>query len=73
MPLNPVRFSGVPELEACAVDDAAHLTIGSSGSFVALVQQALIDLGETLGPAGADGDYGPATAAAVTSYKTRVQ
>ena len=70
MPLNSVRFSGVPELEACAVDDAAHLTIGSSGSFVALVQQALIDLGETLGSAGADGDYGPATAAAVTSYKT---
>ena len=70
MPLSSARFSGVPELEACAVDDSAHLTVGASGDFVALVQQALLDLGESLEPDGADGGYGPATAAAVTSYKT---
>ena len=63
------RFAGVPELEACAVDDASHLTIGAKGPHVALVQRALVDLGESVGPAGPDGDYGPATAAAVAHYK----
>lgn len=70
MALSSARFSAVPELQACAVDDAAHLTVGANGDHVALVQQALLDLGESLGPGGADGAYGPATAAAVTSYKT---
>jgi peptidoglycan hydrolase-like protein with peptidoglycan-binding domain len=71
MSLSSARFAGVAELEACAVDDAAHLTIGASGAHVALVQQALIDLGESVGADGADGGYGPSTAAAVSSYKTQ--
>jgi hypothetical protein len=65
------RFAGVVELEQCAVDDNAHLTVGSNGPHVALVQQALIDLGEPVGADGADGGYGPATAAAVSSYKAQ--
>ena len=61
VPLTSVRFWSVPELEACAVDDSAHLTSGSSGSFIALAQQVLIDLGQDLGTSGADGDYGACT------------
>jgi hypothetical protein len=71
MPLISQRFSGVPELEQCAVDDNAHLTVGSNGPHVALVQRALIDLGESVGPRGADGDYGAGTATAVSNYKTK--
>lgn len=69
MALASRRFAGVAELEACAVDDSAHLLPGSQGSHVALVQQALIDLGERI-ESGATGMYGPDTEAAVTSYKT---
>lgn len=70
MPLTSARFGGVPELEACAVDDAAHLVPGvASGDHVALVQEALIDLGISVGAGGADGGYGPDTAAGVTAYK----
>jgi len=63
------RFAGVPELEACAVDDSAHLLFGSQGPHVALVQQALIDLGEQI-ETGASGSYDSDTEAAVTAYKT---
>ena len=66
------RFAGVPELEACAVDDAAHLLSGSRGPHVGLVQRALIDLGEEI-ESGASGSYGPDTEAAVTAYKTERQ
>jgi hypothetical protein len=69
MALTSRRFAGVAELEACAVDDSAHLLLGSQGSHVALVQQALIDLGEQI-ESGATGTYGRDTEAAVTSYKT---
>ncbi|GGB92110.1 peptidoglycan-binding domain-containing protein [Cellulomonas carbonis] len=70
MALQSVRFAGVPELEACAVDHAAHLLHGHNGHHVALVQEALVDLGEDLGAGGADGVYGDDTSRAVTSYKT---
>lgn len=69
MALVSRRFAGVAELEACAVDDSAHLLLGSQGSHVALVQQALIDLGEQI-ESGATGMYERDTEAAVTSYKT---
>jgi len=72
MALISRRFAGIPELEACAVDDSAHLLSGSQGPHVALVQQALIDLGEQI-ESGATGNYGPDTEAAVTAYKTERQ
>lgn len=68
MALVSRRFAGVAELQACAVEDSAHLLGGSQGSHVALVQQALIDLGEQI-ESGASGIYGTDTEAAVTSYK----
>lgn len=66
------RFAGIPELEACAVDDSAHLLSGSQGPHVALVQQALIDLGQQI-ESGATGNYGPDTEAAATAYKAARQ
>ena len=59
----------MPILEAC-LDDTARLGVGARGDPVERVQQALVDLGFDLGPAGADGDYGSRTAAAVRQFKT---
>ncbi|GGP44948.1 peptidoglycan-binding domain-containing protein [Streptomyces abikoensis] len=71
MPLNSARFAGVDRLERCLAGEfAARLTQGTTGDFVALVQQALMDLGESLPAFGADGVYGQETGAAVLSYKT---
>lgn len=60
-------------LQACLVDDTAHLTPGAQGPPVAKVQMALlaldwlrIDSGEIRSQT-----YGPSTAAAVLSFKTR--
>jgi peptidoglycan hydrolase-like protein with peptidoglycan-binding domain len=72
MALISRRFAGIPELEACAVEDSARLLLGSQGPHVALVQQALIDLGEPI-ESGASGHYGADTEAAVAAYKTARQ
>lgn len=66
--LKSPRFAGDQTLEAC-FDDKARLTQGAQGDAVTAVQQALIDLGGELGPKGADGNYGPATANAVKKFK----
>ena len=72
MALTSARFVGVDRLERCLAGDfSARLTPGTTGDFVALVQQALMDLGELLPFAGADGSYGAETGEAVLSYKTR--
>ncbi|WP_284316461.1 peptidoglycan-binding domain-containing protein [Labrys miyagiensis] len=62
-----------PRLQACLVDDAAHLTVGSQGRAVAKVQMALlaldwlrIDQGEIRSQT-----YGSSTAAAVLSFKSK--
>lgn len=69
-PLTSPRFAGDAVLEACH-QDRARLGQGAHGEPVTKVQQALIDLGFDLGPSGADAAYGPMTAAAVRSFKTR--
>ncbi len=72
MSLNSARFAGVDRLERCLNGEfEARLTPGTQGDFVALVQQALMDLGESLPNFGADGTYGAETVAAVLAYKTR--
>lgn len=72
MPLTSPRFAGNDRLERCAAGDFdARLTLNTVGDFVALVQQALMDLGESLPQFGADGGYGQETMAAVLDYKTR--
>ncbi|WP_147385597.1 peptidoglycan-binding domain-containing protein [Oleomonas cavernae] len=66
-------FASDRRLQACLVDHAAHVTPGCEGFFVALVQYALV----LLDGARIDGremqamTYGPTTARAVLTYKTR--
>jgi peptidoglycan hydrolase-like protein with peptidoglycan-binding domain len=66
-------FRGVPALEACLIHDGAHLTVGTRGEHVRLVQRALVLLGDRSIPSGeyVAGLYGPRTAAAVLDYKRR--
>jgi len=68
-------FRGNKKLEACQVDNAAHITLGAQGEDVAKIQFALfsldslkIDRTELVTQT-----YGPSTAAAVLSYKTKRQ
>jgi hypothetical protein len=71
MPLVSRLFSDNSSLQACLVHDSAHLTPGSKGTPVELIQAALIRLrflepNDGLAEAG---KYGPLTAAAVLTYK----
>ena len=62
-------FQGDPKLEAAAVSDPAHILRGANGEHVQKIQIALIALdGANI---TADGDYGPATAAAVLAFKRK--
>ena len=36
-------FRGVPALEACLVQDASHVTLGTVGPHVPKIQKALLD------------------------------
>jgi peptidoglycan hydrolase-like protein with peptidoglycan-binding domain len=73
MALHSRLFARVPELEACLVQDSAHLRPGVTGDHVRLVQTALVYLGfRTIsGREYIAGSYGPTTAAAVLEYKTK--
>jgi peptidoglycan hydrolase-like protein with peptidoglycan-binding domain len=62
------RASGGLRERALALQ-AAPASVGAAGEPVRRVQQALIDLGYDLGPWGADGAFGDATAAAVRAFK----
>ena len=72
MALFSALFRHVKELETCQTNDAGHLTPGSRGFHVRLVQTALCRLGFKLitGQEYIDGVYGPTTAAEVLRYKT---
>ncbi len=73
MPLFSQTFKGDAKLEACLVNDAAHLTLGTTGAHVAKVQAALILLEAvdiSIAERGAQ-LYGASTAAAVLAYKVR--
>lgn len=67
MALTSKLFAGDPRLEACALQDSAHVTRGARGEHVGKIQQAL----NRLDSAGLDEDgvYGQLTAAAVLRYK----
>lgn len=70
--LTSPRFAGDLKLEAC-FDDEARLTKGDTGDSVTKVQQALVELGYDVGPAGADGIYGQKTWNAVKTFKKNEQ
>ena len=69
MPLQSQHFAGNANLEAAAVSDPAHILQGATGEHVRKIQLALIRLdGAAITP---DRNFGPATAAAVLTYKQK--
>ncbi len=75
MPLHSRLFRGDPRLEACLIQDSAHITQGAAGEHVAKIQFALATI-DNFGIAPRDlstGTYGASTADAVLAYKTRRQ
>jgi peptidoglycan hydrolase-like protein with peptidoglycan-binding domain len=69
MALQSQTFRNDPKLEAAAVSDPAHIVPGARGEHVRKIQLALIRLdGAAI---TADGNYDPATAAAVLAYKQK--
>jgi len=73
MPLQSKLFAGEPRLEGCLVRDSDHVTQGSRGYFVTLIQAALValDACEVDAREVAEARYGNSTAAAVLSYKQK--
>ena len=71
MPLVSQLFTNPPnpDLEACLVDDAAHILQGAQGTHVACIQIALSLLSDGTVFLVIDGVYGGATATAVLNYK----
>ncbi len=73
MALVSKLFKGDRIFERCLVDDAGHITPGSKGFHVAKIQDALMKLHGAF-PSKSERDgafYGPTTAKAVLSYKTK--
>jgi hypothetical protein len=65
-------FRNDERLNRCAVDNAAHVTLGTKGSFVNLIQRAIcaIDGADIADAEMREQTYGKTTAAAVLNYKT---
>ncbi|MFM2078291.1 MAG: hypothetical protein RJA49_2181, partial [Actinomycetota bacterium] len=68
MALRGPRFSGDPVLEECQAG-RHRMMAPEDGLPVMRVQAALIELGRSIGDAGADGIFGQATGNAVSEYK----
>jgi peptidoglycan hydrolase-like protein with peptidoglycan-binding domain len=73
MALQSKLLRGDPKLEACLVNDKAHVLQGARGEHVSKLQQALDALGNlAISPDEiASKTYGPSTASAVLSYKKK--
>ena len=73
VPLLSNLFKGDRALEACLIQDSAHVTLGASGEHVAKIQTALLVLDNvSVSPGELTGQkYGISTAAAVLAFKTR--
>jgi peptidoglycan hydrolase-like protein with peptidoglycan-binding domain len=71
MPTRPDQStSGAPTGIRAPGTTTSNLRRGSTGSDVSGLQQMLIDKGYDLGDTGADGKFGPRTAAAVKQFQT---
>jgi len=73
MPLQSKLFKAAQRLEACLIQDSAHVAQGAVGEHIGIIQTALsvlhsasIDATELSSKA-----YGPSTAAAVLAYKKK--
>lgn len=75
MPLVSRFLSGDSRLEACLTQDSAHLTPGIKGDFVGKVQAALeyVDRARIDEAELNSMTYGPSTADAVLTFKTKRQ
>jgi peptidoglycan hydrolase-like protein with peptidoglycan-binding domain len=73
MALRSKLFRASQKLEACLVDDRAHVTQGVSGEHVGLIQKALDAVGdeEICANEITSKTYGTSTAAAVLAYKRK--
>jgi peptidoglycan hydrolase-like protein with peptidoglycan-binding domain len=73
MALQSKLFRGDPKLEACLVNDTAHVLQGTRGEHVSKLQKALNALGDQAISPDEIGSktYGPSTASAVLSYKKK--
>jgi len=73
MKLRSFLFAGQPRLEACLIDNSAHVRRGSAGEHVKSIQVALLHLdGIAIDPAERRrGLFGPSTASAVLAFKTK--
>ena len=69
MALQSRLFAGDPKLEAVAVSDPAHIQQGATGEHVRKIQVALTRLDAAI--IATDGQFGPATAAAVLAFKRK--
>ena len=71
--LQSKLFTGDSRLEACAVEDAAHVTMGTVGDFVTRIQTALrLTDGASIDAADLTSNrYGVSTARAVLAFKTK--
>ena len=71
--LKSKLLSSDPRLTACETSDPAHVKPGDQGNFVKRIQTALIRIDDaSIDDADmVKGLYGPSTAAAVLSYKTK--
>ena len=73
MPLQSRLFKDDQKLQACLVNDAAHVTPGAKGDHVSKIQKAIDALGDKVIDANevSTNTYGPSTAAAVLAYKKK--
>ena len=71
MPLKSVTLRGNAKLQKCLVSDSDHVTPGSRGEHVGLIQKCVLVLEQSrIGPDELrTRTYGPTTAAAVLAYK----
>jgi hypothetical protein len=71
MALQSKLFKDDAKLQACLVNDEAHVTLGSRGDHVGKIQKALDALGDEIisDDEMKSKTYGPSTASAVLSYK----
>jgi peptidoglycan hydrolase-like protein with peptidoglycan-binding domain len=73
MALQSKLFKQDAKLQACLLQDAAHVTPGARGDHVGKIQIALNALGDEVIDAGEikANTYGPSTASAVLAYKRK--
>jgi len=71
MPLKSELFRGDPRLEACAINNQAHITQGAMGEHVSKIQSALLRVNQASIDRGElnTQQYGASTTAAVLQYK----